>query len=51
MAEETRRCAHTSCQCEVSGDDDRYCSEYCREARGITELGCGCEHPTCIDQL
>lgn len=51
MPEETRHCAQTSCKCEVRGEEDRYCGEYCREARDITEIGCGCEHPPCIDQL
>jgi hypothetical protein len=41
-----RKCKHPSCSCRVSGDDN-YCSEYCRDAGDITEIGCGCEHPAC----
>lgn len=47
MAEErTNKCAHGSCSCTVEKEGD-YCSEYCREARDVTEIGCGCEHPAC----
>lgn len=48
MADEgnDKKCAHGSCDCTVSGND-KYCSEYCREARDVTEIGCGCEHPGC----
>ncbi|GAC1398923.1 MAG: hypothetical protein NVSMB56_13890 [Pyrinomonadaceae bacterium] len=50
MADETngQKCAHDSCVCMV-GNDEKYCSEYCEEAHktGITEIGCGCEHPGC----
>ncbi len=48
--EETmKKCGHTPCACTAGGDDDDYCSEYCREAHrtGITEIGCGCEHTAC----
>jgi hypothetical protein len=44
--EQSRKCAHPSCDCTVSGND-KFCSEYCRDAKGITEIGCGCEHTAC----
>jgi hypothetical protein len=48
MADETnaKKCAHPSCSCTVSSDD-KYCSEYCEDAKDLTEIGCGCEHPAC----
>jgi hypothetical protein len=48
MADERdeRKCAHGNCRCRVSGEDE-YCSEYCRDAGDITEIGCGCEHAGC----
>ena len=49
MSKKTK-CAHESCKCVVE-DHEEFCSEYCLEAREVTELGCGCEHPPCIDQL
>ncbi|HVG35772.1 MAG TPA: hypothetical protein VM911_22160 [Pyrinomonadaceae bacterium] len=48
MADESnqKKCAHPSCSCVVSGED-KYCSEYCNDAKDLTEIGCGCEHPSC----
>jgi hypothetical protein len=47
MAEEkTKKCAHPACGCTVSGKD-KYCSEYCKDAKDLTELTCTCEHPEC----
>jgi hypothetical protein len=43
---ETKKCAHPSCSCSVAGDD-KYCSEYCKDAKDIMEIGCGCEHQGC----
>jgi hypothetical protein len=40
------KCAHPSCSCTVT-EVDEYCSEYCRDAGDLTEIGCGCEHPAC----
>jgi hypothetical protein len=50
MQEETNACAQTSCNCQVAKEGE-FCSEYCLETREVTEIGCGCEHPTCLDQL
>lgn len=43
------KCAHPACTCEVQKDGafGRYCSEHCREARQMTQLRCGCQHPGC----
>ena len=50
MPEKTHTCAHINCKCRVA-EDVEYCSEYCSEGRDITEIGCGCEHPPCLDEL
>jgi len=41
-----KQCAHPSCACAAS-KDSKYCSEYCKEAGDLTEIGCGCEHAGC----
>jgi len=45
---EKGKCAHGVCDCKVEGDD-KYCSEYCKNAEksGVLEIGCGCEHAPC----
>ena len=50
MSEKTRKCAHESCKSAVD-DREEFCGEYCFEASKFTELGGGCEHPPCLDQL
>lgn len=42
-------CAHPGCECHVpkGGSFGKYCSEHCKEARGITELRCQCPHDDC----
>lgn len=48
MADERddNKCAHPACSCPVA-NDEKYCSEYCRDAGDITEINCGCEHQGC----
>jgi hypothetical protein len=48
MAESTK-CAHPACECVVSkgAPFGKYCSEYCREKSGMSELHCRCGHPEC----
>jgi hypothetical protein len=46
MAQEIKKCAHPACNCQVS-DDKKYCSEYCDDAGGITEIACNCGHAGC----
>ena len=43
------KCANPICNCTVSKDSPygNYCSEHCREAKGITQLRCDCKHPGC----
>lgn len=43
------KCAHASCKCLLSakGKYGDYCSEYCKENAGLTELRCQCEHADC----
>ena len=45
----TEKCAHPSCKCTVApgGRYGKYCSEFCQEAKGMTELKCDCKHPGC----
>jgi hypothetical protein len=50
MAEQEKPCAHSSCKCVVA-EGSTYCSEYCRDARDVIEIGCGCEHEPCVDKL
>jgi hypothetical protein len=40
------KCAHAPCNC-VPSHGERYCSEPCADAKGITELACQCQHPAC----
>jgi hypothetical protein len=35
--EKDKKCAHPVCSCKVSGQD-KYCNEYCKDARDYTEL-------------
>lgn len=48
MAErnEEKRCAHPSCECAVSQDND-YCSPHCETAPD-TEGTCSCGHAACL---
>jgi hypothetical protein len=43
------KCAHAACSCTVSdkGEWGKYCSEHCKNAGGMSELRCGCQHPEC----
>jgi len=45
MANET--CAHPACTC-VPAVGERYCSTTCKDAKDMTELKCGCNHPECV---
>jgi hypothetical protein len=45
MANET--CAHPACTC-IPPKGERYCSETCKDAKDMTELRCGCNHPECV---
>ncbi|MBA2339680.1 MAG: hypothetical protein H0V88_04750 [Pyrinomonadaceae bacterium] len=48
MADETneKKCAHPSCSCTVA-QNEKYCSEYCANARNVMEISCNCRHPAC----
>ena len=48
MARKRHKCEHINCQCTIP-EDEKYCSEYCRDAGDLVETGCGCEHPPCHD--
>ena len=44
---EPKKCAHASCNCTVK-EGEKYCSQSCHDARGTTEIGCNCGHPSCM---
>ena len=46
---ETKKCAHPACNCNAPADS-KYCSQYCHDARGTTELTCNCGHAGCAEQ-
>jgi hypothetical protein len=43
---DVKKCAHPACNC-IPPDKQKYCSEVCEDAKGITELTCQCDHPAC----
>lgn len=45
--DQKNKCGHVTCNCQVA--DDKFCSEYCKDAEkaGVIEIGCGCEHDPC----
>jgi hypothetical protein len=45
----TLKCAHPACNC-VPAEGKEFCSEVCRDAKGITELACQCQHSVCQGQ-
>jgi len=46
----TQKCAHPACNCTVA-NGSKYCSEYCHDAAGTTELACNCGHAGCAEEL
>ena len=46
MPQETSKCAHPACNC-LAGRDSKYCSQYCEDASGTTEISCNCGHDGC----
>lgn len=46
MSNETHKCAHQACNC-VTPKNEKYCSEYCKDAKGMTTLQCHCGHASC----
>jgi hypothetical protein len=45
MSHQPKKCAHPSCTCMV--DKDKYCSQHCKDAKGVTALACHCHHAEC----
>jgi metallothionein len=43
---QTKKCAHPACNCPVS-KGQKYCGDYCHDARRTLELSCNCRHPEC----
>jgi hypothetical protein len=41
---ETKKCAHPACNCTT---DEKYCSDYCRDAGDEVEIACDCGHDVC----
>jgi len=46
MPKEPNKCAHPACNCLVE-DGSKYCSQYCKDARGTMEIACNCGHAGC----
>ena len=48
MANENEKCGYSHCQCVVP-QDQKYCSDYCRDAQSEKEIEiqCDCKHPAC----
>jgi hypothetical protein len=46
MSQQTKKCAHPSCNCTVE-KGQKYCSTYCKDAGGSMELSCNCAHAGC----
>jgi hypothetical protein len=42
----TSKCAHPACNC-VPAQGEKFCSGFCHDAKGITELTCQCRHSAC----
>lgn len=40
------KCAHPACNCKAA-PDSKYCSPYCEDAKGTTEISCNCGHAGC----
>jgi len=47
MDNENKKCAHPACNCYLRDEDSKYCSPYCSDAAGTTELACNCGHAGC----
>jgi hypothetical protein len=45
--QETKKCAHIPCLCDVAKDQE-YCGEACRDAGSEdVEIACQCDHQAC----
>jgi hypothetical protein len=46
--ENDKKCAYSQCQCVVS-QDEKYCSDYCKDAHSEkeVEIQCDCKHAPC----
>jgi hypothetical protein len=47
MSSESKKCAHPACKCMVPPHEGAYCSQYCKDAKKMTEMACGCPHEGC----
>jgi hypothetical protein len=44
------KCAHPACLCLTDPnmkDDNKYCSQSCKESASLTEIACQCGHAVC----
>ena len=46
MPQKQKKCDHPACNCRV-GEGTAYCSPYCHDAKGTTEISCNCGHAGC----
>ncbi len=40
------KCKHAACNC-MSPQGQSYCSDWCKDAKNMTEIACQCKHPGC----
>lgn len=47
---QNEKCAHPNCTCPATADS-KYCSTYCEDAKGTTEVFCECGHAGCAAEV
>jgi hypothetical protein len=48
--ENTKKCAHPSCVCQV-GTDMEYCCTFCSGQADTPDIVCSCSHTACAETL
>jgi hypothetical protein len=46
MSQQASTCAHPACSCPAA-PGSKYCSQYCKDVAGTTEISCNCGHAGC----
>ena len=46
MAQNGKKCAHHACNCQAPSNE-KYCSQYCKDAGRTMEISCNCGHAGC----
>lgn len=47
MKQDSKKCEHPACNCQVGDEDSKYCSQYCKDAGETMEISCNCGHAGC----